>query len=54
MVYYSLLHACSHKHSYVHTASLHTKQVLAHYLVIDQLIVTADYCQQTALEASQG
>ena len=53
MVYYLLLSACAHyKHSHVHTAHLHTEQVLAHYLMIDQLIATADCCQQTALEAS--
>ena len=28
-------------------------QVLAHYLMIDQLSATADCCQQTALEGSE-
>ena len=32
---------------------LHAAQVLAHYLVIDQLSATANFCQQTALEGSE-
>ena len=31
----------------------HRYIVLAHYLMIDQLSATADYCQQTALEGSE-
>ena len=32
---------------------LHAAQVLAHYLMIDQLGATADHCQQMALEGSE-
>ena len=38
----------------MHAGRFHTEQILAHNLMINQLIATADCSQQTALEASQG
>ena len=47
-----------HMHSYYIRTTfmllvLHAAQVLAHYLMINQLSATADSCEQTALEGSQ-
>ena len=43
---------CWYMYNCVHATSF-AAQVLAHYLMIDQLSATADCCQQTALEGSE-
>ena len=49
-----MVSACAHTSTTACTLQvLHAAQVLAHYLMLDQLSATADCCQQTALEDSE-